>query len=182
MTAHPSTQPPAPAARTRAGRWSLVVGSGTARFSVRDKLVATVHGTLPLAGGLVVIGAEGGAEQAFVQLSVAGVSTGNRRRDADLRKANFLDAAGHPLLRVESQRAMPNETGWDVRATVSARGTSAPVQLAVARVMETDDEIHLRVTGRLDRRPLGIKAPTFIVGRFVDLDVDVVFRRDRVQD
>lgn len=176
-----STQPPARDARTRAGRWSVVAEASTARFSVRDKLVTTVHGTFPIAGGLVVIAPEGGVEQAAVELTVAGVESGNKHRDSDLRKAGFLDAAGHPMVRVEAQQAEPSATVWDVRATVSARGAAAPVHLQVTRVLETEDEIRVRVTGRLDRRPLGIKAPTFIVGRFVDLDVDAVFRHDPVE-
>ncbi len=37
-------------------------------------------------------------------------------------------------------------------------------------------EIRLHVRGRLDRRPLGIKAPSFVVGRFVELEADLTFR------
>jgi len=33
------------------------------------------------------------------------------------------------------------------------------------------------VTGRLDRTGLGIRTPTFIVGRMIDIDVRLAFRR-----
>ena len=38
------------------------------------------------------------------------------------------------------------------------------------------------MTGRLDRRPLAIKVPTFVIGRFVDLDADLTFRRTMQED
>jgi len=33
------------------------------------------------------------------------------------------------------------------------------------------------VTGRLDRTGLGIRTPTFIVGRMIDIDVRLALRR-----
>ncbi|MGV1007226.1 MAG: YceI family protein [Dermatophilaceae bacterium] len=177
MSSPAATQPPARDARTRAGGWAVVTDASRATFTVRDKLLATVRGTLPVTGGDVVIGRDGLVERAAVELGVAGISTGNQRRDTDLRKPGFLDAATHPQVRVQAQRAEPTAAGWVVDALLSARGRTAPVRLDVTRVVDADDEVHLHVTGRLDRSPLGIKAPTVIVGRFLDLDVTLVCRR-----
>ena len=49
-----------------AGEWRLVASDCTARFSVRDKLVTTVHGSLPVVGGSVHTSADGGLESARI--------------------------------------------------------------------------------------------------------------------
>ena len=41
-----------------AGRWSVSPELSHARFRVRDKLVATVRGSMPVHGGVVVVSAE----------------------------------------------------------------------------------------------------------------------------
>lgn len=166
-----------------AGRWSVVPTVSDATFHVRDKLVATVRGSMPVEDGVATVSADGQFADVWVDLSVSGVATGNRHRDRDLQRPAFLDAASHPTLRVTIQpgTATVTEEGWTVRAMVMARGCEAPIDLTVETVArlstESRDEVRVHVTGQLDRKPLGIKAPTFIVGRFLDLEADLTFRR-----
>ena len=116
-------------------------------------------------------------EMAYVEVSVAGIDTGNDRRDKDLRKRGFLDVQNHPVVRVAVTDVTPTSDGWAAEALVHARGRSAPVALTVQPADDGEEGPVVRVTGRLDRAPLGIRAPTFIVGRFVDLDVTLALRR-----
>ena len=162
-----------------AGRWSVVGELSAGRFQVRDKLVTTTRGSMPVERGAVSVSTQGELGEAWVDLSVAGIATANEHRDSHLREQRFLDATTHPTVRVAVREATVASDGWTAAAVVHARGSEAPVDLTAEIVALSSDEIRLRVSGRLDRMPLRIKAPTFIVGRFLDLEADLTFRRDQ---
>lgn len=164
--------PPQPAA----GRWIVVTEECVAAFGVQDKLMGRTHGTMPVVAGGAVVNDGGTVDHAWVELSVAGIATGNAHRDRDLRKPGFLDVEGHPTVRVDVTDPYLGEHGWTATAVLAARGREAPLEVTVTRTAATVSEVRVQVTGRLDRKPLGIKAPTFIVGRFVDIDVDLTMR------
>ena len=178
MTSFQVTGAPTPA--IAAGEWRLVASGCTARFSVRDKLVTTVHGSLPIVGGSVRTSTDGGLEKARIELEVAGVATGNRRRDKSLLGTPFLDAAGHPLVIVEAGPAPRSNGGWTLMATLSARGRSAPVELVARPTEVTATRVCATVAGTLDRSGLGMRAPSFVVGRYLAIEVDLQFERTEV--
>lgn len=168
------------------GAWSVDASASRACFSVRDKLLTTAHGCLPVTGGRAVVGADGSVITAELELSVAGLDTGNRRRDSHLRTPGFLDAQAFPTIRVQ---LAPSQAGsgstWVGPGVLTARGRQAPLDLTAELTrrpgptasIEDATSVRVRVTGRLDRRPLQIKAPTFVVGRVVDIDADLTFSR-----
>ena len=151
----------------RTGQWSVVSGASRARFHVRDKLVATVHGSRPITSGVVLLSDGGTVMQARLDLDVQGIDTGNRRRDRDLQKPQFLAATTSPSVTVSVTGVTSSATGWTATAVVHARGHSAPLDLAVQTLVvygeladPPDDEVRiLAFAGRLDRAPLGIKVP-----------------------
>jgi polyisoprenoid-binding protein YceI len=160
-----------------AGTWSIVPDASTASFTVKDKLVLTVHGTIPVRAGTVVLGAEGEVTRARAELDGTAVATGNTHRVRDLRKPAFFDAAEHPMLVVEAESTTAGASGWQMTATLSARGARCPLTLEVTPTAWEDQRIRVQATGRLDRKGLGMKVPTFIVGRYVDVQVEAVFER-----
>lgn len=159
------------------GVWTVVPDASRAGFRVRDKLFGHAAGTIPVRSGSVHLGPVGAVETARVELDVTGIETGNAHRDRDLRKPSFLAADEHPTIVVQARPATPDAGGWSVAATVTARGATAPVDLAVTLDHAEDASATVTVTGRLDRTALGMKVPTFVVGRWIDLDVRLVFRR-----
>lgn len=160
-----------------AGTWSVVPSASTASFAVRDKLVTTVRGRFPIVSGTVVTAAGGKVVRAVIELDVAGVSSGNGHRDADLLKPRFLSAASHPTIVVEGEESEPADPGWTLRARLSARGASCPVTVAVTPTLIEEERVRVHVSGRLDRTGLGMRVPTFVIGRYVDLEVDALFER-----
>ena len=160
-----------------AGTWSIVPDASTASFTVKDKLVLTVHGTIPVRSGTVVLGAEGEVTRASVELDLPGIATGITKRDAHLRTPGMLDAAGHPVLVVEAESTTAGPSGWQLTATLSARGARCPLVLEVTPTAWEDQRIRVQATGRFDRKGLGMKVPTFIVGRYLDVQVEAVFER-----
>lgn len=180
MSALPQAASPTHTPGTGAsGRWTVVPEASQARFHVRDKLVTTVHGTLPVVDGTIGLSGAGNVEQACVSMSIAGIATGNARRDKSLVGAGFLDAAHQPTLTITVDTATMTPTGCRAAATVLARGVHAPVDLTVDLVdgPMSGSHVRIRVSARLDRLPLGIKAPRALVGRFVDLDADLTFQQ-----
>lgn len=159
------------------GIWSVVPDSSQAGFRVRDKVFGHAAGTIPVRSGTARVGTAGEIETARVELEVGGIDTGNAHRDRDLRKPHFLSADEHPTIVVEAGPATSGAGGWSVSGTLTARGASVPVDLTVALVSAVEGSAVVTVTGRLDRTGLRMKAPTFIVGRFIDLDVRLALRR-----
>ena len=127
MSAAPGTRrsEPAPVA-ARPGLWTVVPDASRATFHVRDKLVTTVHGTMPVEDGGIVVSGTGDVTGGWITVSVAGIATGNRRRDSDLLKPKLLDAARFPMVRITVDAASPTADGWTADGTVLARGVHKP--------------------------------------------------------
>lgn len=159
------------------GVWTVVPDASRAGFRVRDKVVGHAAGTIPVRSGAVRLGSAGSVESARLELDVVGIDTGNAHRDRDLRKPHFLAAAEHPTIVVEVGSAAADAAGWSAAATVTARGATAPVDLTVTLESADEASATVTVTGRLDRRALQMKVPTVIVGRIIELDVRLAFRR-----
>ncbi|WP_420120185.1 YceI family protein [Nakamurella sp.] len=168
-----------------AGVWTVVPETARAAFRVRDKLVGHAAGTIPVRSGTVHLASGGDVLSARLELDAAAIDTGNVRRDRDLRKPHFLAAADHPAIVVEAGPAPFDGSGWTLRATLAARGAVAPVELTVTLDPAADagsaagagPVVGVRVTGRLDRAPLGMRVPAVVVGRIVELDVHLSFHR-----
>lgn len=123
-----------PPATIPSGEWRVVTEASTAAFTVRDKLVSTVHGTLPIRSGNATLASAGLLAQASVEL--------------------------------------------DATATLSARGAQCPLTLQASPLSEEGGGIRVQVHGRLDRKSLGMSVPSFIIGRYLDLDVDLLLTAD----
>ncbi len=180
MSAAPGIGRSEPAPVTaRPGRWTVVTDASRATFHVRDKLVTTVHGTMPVVDGGVVVSHTGAVTDGWITVSVVGIETGNRRRDSDLLKPSLLDAERFPLVRITVDAATSTPDGWTAEGTVLARGVQVPADLVAVLVdgPASASQVRVRVTGTLDRQPLSIKAPTFLIGRYVHLDADLTLRR-----
>nr|WP_255480675.1 YceI family protein [Quadrisphaera sp. RL12-1S] len=173
----------------------MVPGASRAGFRVRDKLVTAVEGTMPVLGGTVTVDDGGAVVRAVVRVDATAVSTGNERRDRELGRPRFLSTGAHPVVEVRTTTtaAIASSTGQDdgqddvstghvhAHAVVLARGASAPVELTATLQpppAAVPHGVRVRVRGRLDRRPLGIAAPTVLVGRFLDLEADLVLEPD----
>ena len=157
-----------------AGTWRVVPGASTARFTVRDKLVVTVRGSLPIRAGTVTLASAGLLEHAEVELDASAIDTGNSHRDRDLAAPRLLDTTTHPIVVVTAGPSAPGPAGWELAATLSARGRACPLTLRADLVSEDAAGIRVRVQGRLDRTGLHMKVPTFVIGRHLALDVDLL--------
>lgn len=172
--------PPFPASATDlaarlSGTWTLADTTPVARFTVGNLVTKTVSGCIPLvSASLTVCGDASISVQ--VEADLSAIDTGHPRRDRDLRKPGLLDLDRHPRMHFRADDVRAVADGWRVPGRLTVKGTTQELVLDVA-VQPDGENIRVRATGRVDRRDLGIKAPRFMVGAGVDIEVDVPFAR-----
>jgi polyisoprenoid-binding protein YceI len=109
-------------------------------------------------------------------LDPASVETGDADLDAKLRGPDYFDAVRHRwwTLRSESLEVLPTGT-WRVMATLTARGTTALVELRFAVIPEASgpDGLVLRGRGVLERRAFGIGKQPWSFDPQIQLDLAV---------
>jgi len=169
------------ASRVRPGEWVADPAACTLSFAVRNFGWRTVTGHIPLTSAAVHVGPGGYPVSARAELDAAGIDTGHRRRDHDLRGRRFLAAGQWPAMTFETGDIRPNETAWTVSGTLTVKGTRCPLRLDVAPFTVSADDptapLDLQATGCLDRRSAGVTAaPAFVVGHLVRLSLTVRLR------
>jgi polyisoprenoid-binding protein YceI len=109
-------------------------------------------------------------------LDPASVETQDADLDAKLHGPDYFDAARHRwwTLRSQSLEVLPTGT-WRVMATLTARGTTALVELRFAVIPEASspDGLVLRGRGVLERRAFGIGRQPWSFGPQIQLDLAV---------
>lgn len=155
-----------------AGVWQADVTRSTASFQVGN-LGRRTRGTVPVTAGTVEIGTDGALLAVHGVLDLGAIGTGNAKRDQDLRKPGLLDLDRHPTMTFTATSSQQDGDGWRVTGTLAARGTETVLDGTVA-LSSADGEVVLTATARLDRRTLGIRAPGFLIGRYVDITVTAV--------
>ena len=155
------------ASYVRPGDWAADPAACSLTFAVRNFVLGTVTGQIPLASAAVHVDADG-------------IDTGHRRRDRDLRGARFLATGRWPVMRFEAASIQPDETGWTVTGTLTVKDRQCPVRLDVASfAIPADDPaacVDLHATGRLDRRSAGVTAPGLLIGHLVTLSLAIRLR------
>lgn len=144
-----------------AGRHMFGLGVVHATFAIRS---GELHVPDPPTGSSVVVTVDAGS-----------FTSNNARRDKDVRSASLLDVAAHPDITFVSHAVRRGGDGWRVTGTVTAHGTAVPVEVVVDHV--TPEPGGVRVHGRahhLDRYAFGVTKSRGLVGRYLDLDLDVL--------
>jgi polyisoprenoid-binding protein YceI len=156
------------------GTWKLDATTSTASFRIGN-LGRTVHGTVPLLEGTFVV-SDGKPESVQGSLNLSAIDTGHPKRDKDLRKPNLLDLDTHPTMRFASRTITPidtdgHDTGWHITGRLKIRDIAVPVAGDVTLSTTDGDSVTLTATARFDRKPLGIRAPRLLIGRFIDVTI-----------
>ena len=163
-------------AELAAGRRTVDLAHSAATFRA-SSLGRTVTGAVPVIEGVVEV-ADGGLPSAITgSLDLGAISTGNARRDRDLRKPRFLDLDRHPTMTFAADSVTASQAGWSVAGRLTARG--ATVRLAGDVEVSDQDRSTAALTTHtwLDRRILGIRAPRIMIGRRIDITVTATIRR-----
>jgi polyisoprenoid-binding protein YceI len=176
------------------GTWTIDPADSSVAFAWRKLRRWTITGRLH---GLGVIHLDGlppvgvirfqqpsGLPVLTMTLDPASVETHDADLDAMLRGPDYFDAVRHRwwTLRSESLEVLPTGT-WRVMATLTARGTTALVELRFAVIPEASgpDTLVLRGRGVLDRRAVGIGRQPWSFGPQIQLDLAVRANRAAIR-
>ena len=158
-----------------AGTWSVDAVASSAQFQARDVLHKPVIGTLPLLSAGVEVSPDGVPQRVWAELDLAGVSTGNPRRDRDLRGHRFFDVERDAVLRFTAGAARPDgDQRWLLTGELALNGVRCALEVDVEVVEVAGARGRVRATATLDRRDVGITVPRLLVGRDVSVVVDAV--------
>jgi polyisoprenoid-binding protein YceI len=140
--------------------------------------LGTVHATFAITSGEVQVRDPVADSTVEVSMDPASFSSGNAKRDRDVVAAALLDCATHPEISFVSRELRKDADHWVLSGTVTAHGTAVPVDVVIDRMTPEGDG--MRVLARadhLDRQAFGITGSRGFVGRYLDLDFDVLADR-----
>lgn len=132
--------------------------------------LAPVRGTVAIKAGTVDVADPIADSRVHAEIDVASFSTGNERRDEDVRSARFLDADRHPLMTFVSERLDDDA----LIGALTVRGVTKTVRLAIEESAMADGSVTVHATARVDRVAFGLTAARGLAGRHLNLDVRVI--------
>jgi polyisoprenoid-binding protein YceI len=143
--------------------WSFDAQHSSVSFAVRHFLVSQVRGRFSRWSGSLRFDARNPARSAVsVEIDATSVDTGEPVRDADLRSANFLEAARFPFITFRSNAVRRVGDGTlEVQGDLSIRGVTRPVVLHVEfggamRDPSGSERAGFSARTRIDRKDFGI--------------------------
>ncbi len=161
--------------------WAIDPTHTTVEFAVKNLFFFTVKGSLTaLEGNIVLDSVDIRRSSSTVVLQSASVNTGNKRRDAHLRAANFLDADRYPEIRFESTKV---ERGTDrdtlrVTGALTIKGKSKEIVLDVSEIdrscSPSGEHIeYYSARTDLDRLDFRVDAVRLLIGRMLQITINV---------
>ena len=137
-------------------RWLVDGDTSTAEFRARHFWgLVTVKGHFTRINGQLAVDHDDGCEFELT-LDAASLDTGNPRRDAHLRSADFFDAADHPVVRFASTRVSDAAYGWlHVEGELEAAGARIPLEFQPTFTHD-GDQLELTAITTIDQRQLGM--------------------------
>ncbi|MBA2558770.1 MAG: YceI family protein [Propionibacteriales bacterium] len=161
-----------------AGRYRIDPQQSTVSYSGRHMFgLGVVHATFMISSGELFVADPPTASTATVVIAADSFASGNARRDKDVSAASLLDVATYPTITFASDGLRPDGERWVLSGTVTAHGTTVPVEVMIDRVMQEGDGIRLHARAEhLDRYDFGISKSKGMVGRYLDLDFDIFAR------
>jgi len=151
-------------------------------FSILHMSLSNVRGHFGNIGGTVVLNESDITKSTInVTIDVTTVDTGVAARDADLKSANFFDAAQFPTATFVSTSINKSGGGLTISGNLTLHGVTKPVVLQVkgptGPVTGMDKKPHSGFSGTttIQRTAFGIgtKVPSSVVGDDVSLTIDL---------
>jgi polyisoprenoid-binding protein YceI len=140
--------------------------------------LGVVHATFAVTAGEVRVADPATDSRVEVSVDAASFQSNSPRRDDHVRSPRLLDASSYPEITFTSQEVRASDGRWVVRGQVTAHGQAVPVDLLVDHVRPEGDGFRARGrVERLDRHAFGVRGSKGLVGRYLDLELDVLATR-----
>ena len=171
MTAHHVTSVQAPPEGTYRidPERSRVAYSGRHMFGL-----GRVHATFAVSSGTLQVAEPFTGSRVEVTVDAASFRSNSAKRDKDVRSASLLDAEAHPDITFCSQALRRDGDSWRVTGIATAHGTTVTVEVVVDQVTPQAGGVHVHARAdHLDRYAFDVTNAKGMVGRYLDLDLDV---------
>jgi polyisoprenoid-binding protein YceI len=136
--------------------------------------LGVVHATFAISSGELQVVDPLIGSSVVVTVAAGSFRSNSAKRDKDVRSASLLDVAAHPDITFCSEALRCEGDTWQVTGIVTAHGNAVPVEVVLDHM--TPEAGGVRVHGRadhLDRYAFGVTNGKGMVGRYLDLDLDV---------
>jgi polyisoprenoid-binding protein YceI len=165
--------------------WYIDPSHSGASFSVKHMMISTVRGRLgKLEGRLELDPARPEKAEFEISADVAGIDTGDARRDGHLRSGDFFDAENHPNIVFKSDAIFAKGEGrYTASGTLTIGGASRPASfdielLGVGVDAQGGQHLGATATTTIDRTAFGLvwnmPVPNgVLVGDKVKVEVDL---------
>jgi len=161
--------------------WSFDRSHSTVEFSVKNFFFFTVKGQLaPPVGTLVIDEADVTHSSVSATIEAQSIDTRNKQRDTHLRATDILDVQNYPEIHFESSSVRPgnDRDTLRVKGSLTIKNKSEPVELEVilldrSRSPRGEEVIYYVATTRLDRFKFGISYGRGIIGRLLNVTINV---------
>jgi polyisoprenoid-binding protein YceI len=153
-----------------AGRYRMDPGRSSVEFRTRHMFgLAAVSGTMRVTSGKITLDPRVPHASVEATVSASSFSTGSKKRDTEVRKAKFLNAAAYSELVFRTGRLIEVQGRWTVTGKLTVRGVTKPVTLAIESVELTGQGFRARATTRVDRYAFGLTAAKGVAARYLDV-------------
>ena len=181
--------PSTPAAPGTVTTWKIDPAHSHAEFKVKHMMISNVKGSFSgLTGTLALDETDYTHSKVEVDIPVATLSTGDDKRDAHLKSADFFDADKFPTIVFKSTN-IDSKGGADyaVSGDLTIRGVTKSVTLAVEDVSEPSKDpwgnhrIGLSASTKINRKDFGLawnsalESGGVLVGEDVSISLEVQF-------
>ncbi len=174
-----------PAATTT---WNIDPAHSAAEFKVKHMMISNVKGSFSgLSGMLTEHLSDSTLSSIEASVPVATITTGDAKRDAHLKSADFFDAEKYPALNFKSTKVVHKGDAYEVTGDLTIHGVTKPVTFAIdgpsapAKDPWGNTRIGLSATTKINRKDFGLnwnaslEAGGFLVGDEVAITLDVQF-------
>ena len=113
--------------------WKVDTAHASAQFSVKHMMVSNARGEFSNITGALELNTKDLSKSAVnIEIDVSSIDTGNEKRDAHLKSADFFDVGKHPKMTFTSTKVKAAGKGkLKVTGNLTMRGVSKPVTLHV---------------------------------------------------
>jgi polyisoprenoid-binding protein YceI len=168
------------------GEWKVDSAHAAAQFAVKHLMISTVRGEFKGVTGTVNWDSEDVTKSTVeVTIDVTTVNTGEPKRDAHLKSADFFDAAKYPTMTFKSSKIEVASPGkLRVAGDLTIRGVTKAVVLDVDGPTPPikdpwgNQRVALNATGKVNRQDFGVKwnqsmdGGGVVVGDEVNITID----------
>ena len=165
--------------------WAIDQSHSNLAFAVRHMAISTVRGRFKKFSGTIRAEEDGTLKSIEATIDASSIDTGEPKRDAHLRSADFFDAETSPVLTFRSTGVTPQGGNrYRVNGTLTMRDETKPVSLQVEITTPMKDPWgNLRAgataTGTVNRKDWGLnwnqvlELGVLLVGEEVRFNLDV---------